>query len=882
MRGVILRILRALGVRAAERDIDDELRFHVDMETDALVRQGLSPREARRRALIAFGGEDRYREETRRARGTRWLEDGIRDMRFGLRGMARSPGFTASALATLALGIGATTAIFSVVRGIVLAPLPYPESDRLVTVWMSNPAQGVEKDIASWPNFADWRDESSTVKPMVTVRTRRWTLTGDGDPEAVLGALVSRGFFEMIGAPLALGRPFRDEEVEGDLVRVTILSHELWARRFGSDPAIVGRTIQLDGEPWEVVGVARAKMRYPRYAELWVPQSFAGAYAQFREARGALWLPVVGRLAEGVSMDAAQAEMNGIAARLREAYPNVDDGIGLTLEPMRTTLLGDVRTPLLVLLGAVALVLLIAVVNVANLLLVRGTARTRELALRRTLGASRGRVVRQVLAEGLMLGAVGGVSGAAVAALAMQTLVRLAPPGLPRVDELGVDPGLLMAALLIAMLATVFFSLAPALHVGGVEPAERLAGGQRGTASSGVVRARSAFVIGQFSLALVLLVGAGLLLRSFGRLRAVDSGFETDGVLSASLMLPASRYPDGDGLRLFMQRLEAEARAIPGVQDVGTVGQFFLQALPGMGTITLEGQEQVSEHARRNPVVIDEASPGFFDAAGMRLLRGRLPNDTDRPGAPLVAVVNRAFVRDFMPDGDPLGRRFTWGGTDGDGDVQWFTVIGVVADAHRSGLAAPVRPTAFRSAMQQPDRRMEILLRTDGDPVTLAPGLRAAVHAIDPDLPVTGLRTLDQAMSDALSARRFVMLLLVAFALSAAALAAVGIYGVMAYVVGRRTREIGIRIALGAERWAVVGSVLREGMAQAALGVALGCLAALGLTRYLQSQLFAVESTDPATFLGAVAALLIVAAAACALPARRAARVDAVLALKDE
>ena len=880
MKGLFLKLLRMFGVGASERDIDEELRFHVDMETEALVRQGLSRAEARRRALIAFGGEDRYREETREARGTRWLEEGIRDARFGLRSLARSPGFALSALSTLALGVGATTAIYSIVQGVVLAPLPYPESDRLVTVWMSNPAQGYEKDITSWPRFTDWREQSSTVSPMVTVRSRRWTLTGEGDPESVPGAVVSRGFFEMLGSPLALGRPFRAGEVEGGLVRVTVLSHELWTRRFGGDPAIVGRTILLDDEPWEVVGVARPGQRYPRDVELWVPQSFDGPYAPFREARGTLWLPVVGRLADGVSIEAAQAEMNEVAERLREAYPGVDDGLGITLEPLRTTLLGDARTPLLVLLGAVALVLLIAVVNVANLLLVRGTARTRELALRLTLGAGRGRVVRQVLAEGLMLGAIGGALGAAVAAVAVRTLVRLAPAGLPRLDELGVSPGLFGAALGISLLATLLFSLAPALHVGGVEPAERLGGGQRTTIAARVVQARSVFVVGQFTLALVLLVGAGLLLRSFARLQAVDPGFDPHGVLSASLLLPASRYADGDAVRLFMQRLDESARGVPGVEKTGTIGQFFMPG--GSSAIRLEGEPDFTDDAVRNPVLIDQASPGFFEAAGMRLLEGRPLSDTDRPGAPLVAVVNRAFVVRFMPDGDPLGRRFTWGTTDSEGALEWFTVVGVVADAHRSGLSEPVRPTAFRSAMQQPDRQIEILLRTGGDPATLASGLREAVRAIDPELPVTALRTLDQAMSDALSARRFVMLLLVAFAMSAAALAAVGIYGVTAYVVGRRTREIGIRMTLGAEPRTVVGDVLRQGVLQAAVGVALGSIAALGLTRYLRSQLFALEPTDPTTYAAAVAALLVIAGAACVLPARRAARVDAVFALKED
>ena len=881
MRGLWLRILRLFRSREAEREIDEELRFHVEMETDALVRRGVDRREARRRALVAFGGEDRYREETRSVRATGWLEDGLRDTRYATRALRHSPGFALSALATLALGIGATAGVYGVVRGVVLAPLPYPEPDELVTVWMSNPAQGIDEDITSWPNFVDWRERSRTLEHMVAVRGRRLALTGSGDAEEVRGASVSRGFFELVGAPLALGRGFSDPEAEGDLIRVVVLSHELWSRRFGSDPTILGRTIELDDEPWEVVGVAAPGQRYPRDAELWTPLS-GPLLDDLREARGSLWLPVVGRLADGVSTTSAQRELDAVAAGLRDEYPGVNEGVGITLEPLHETLVGDVRAPMVVLLGAAWLVLLIAVVNVANLQLARGTARTREVALRLALGAGRGRVVRQLMAESLVLGVLGGLLGTALAAAAVEVLVRLAPPDLPRLDEVGVDAGLLLAGLAVAVLSSVLFGIVPALRAGRVDAGARLEDGARGGTSTGLVRLRGLFATGQFALALVLLVGAGLLVQSFERLSAVDPGFVPEGVLSATVALPASRYPDGDATRQFTDELLAEVRAVPGVEHAAAMSTLFLANLANMGPVSIASRPELSdEERRRSPVVQDPASPGFLAASGMELLAGRAFTEADGPDAQRVAIVNEAFVRAFLPDRDPLGERFMWGSPTGE-NPQWTTIVGVARDARRAGLDAPVRPSGFVPFRQLPDSRMDVLVRTAGDPAALGPALRDVVARVDPSLPVTRVRTLEQAMSDALSARRFVMLLLAAFALSATALAAVGIYGVMSYVVGQRRREIGIRVALGAERMQVLSRVVGQGLVHVALGLVLGLFGALSLTGLLGSQLYGLEPTDPMTFGAATSALVLVAALACLLPARRAAAVDPVQALREE
>lgn len=882
MKGMWLRLRRLLGWRQAEQDIEEELRFHVEMETEAHVRQGMDPAEARRRALAEFGGEDRWREETRGTRATAWIEDGLRDARFAVRGLLRSPTFSLAALATITLGVGSTTAVFSVVDGIVLAPLPFPEPDELVTVWMHNPAQGIDEDITSWPNFVDWREGSSSVERMAVVRSVRYALTGAGDPEEVVGASVSRGFFEMIGAPLALGRAFRDDEVEGDLVRVVVLSHELFTRRFGADPSLIGRTIQLSDEAWEVIGVAAPGKRYPRSAELWTPLSFSGGFARLREARGALWLPVIGRLAEGVDLARAQLELDGIAARLEEAYPAANEGIGIKLEPLRQTLVGDVRAPLLVLLGAVGLVLVLAVVNVANLLLVRGTGRMRELSVRLTLGAGKGRILRQVLAESVVLGGVGGLAGAAVAAFGVAGLVALGPAGLPRLDELHVDARVLGFALLIAVGSSALFAVLPALHAARVDPGTQLREGTRGSSSGVLARIRGVFVVGQFALALLLLVGAGLLVRSFLNLRSIEPGFDPENVLSLTVSLPPGRYPDGAAALAFHRELEEGLSALPRVREMGTVSTFFLSALPNMAGITVEGRPELVERTREFPVVQDVASPGFFEAAGMKVVAGRGFTDADGPESIDVAVVNESFVRVYLSGIDPIGRRFLWGVPDQEGDPSWITIIGVVADARRSGVDQPVRPSGFVPAAQAPPSRMDVLVRTASDPLGVVPEVRRVVSALDPQLPLTRVRTLEQAMSESLSQRRFVVAVLSAFAAAALALAAIGIFGVMAYLVGQRTREIGIRVALGAQRGSVLRQIFAEGMTHAAAGLALGIVASLGLTRFVRSQLFGLGPSDPATFAAAAFVLLATATAACLIPALRAARVDPVVALREE
>jgi predicted permease len=880
MRGLWLRVSRVLRRKVSEQEIDEELRFHVDMETAELMRRGLRRAEARRQALIALGGQDRWREEVRAARGTAWIEDTLRDVRLAFRGLARAPGFAAAAIGTVALGVGAATAIYSVVDQVVLSPLPYPDSDELVTVWARNPGRDIEQGMTSWPNFVDWREATTTLGGLATLVPGRVTLTGGGDPEELVGVSVSRGFFELLGAPFALGRTFRDDETEGDFAGVVVLSHELFTRRFGADPSVLGRTIELDDATFEVVGVTAPGRGYPRSAELWTPQAF-GTGRQWREPRGRLWLSVVGRLADGAELSAAQREMDRIAARLEARYPDVNGGAGVTLEPLRRTIVGDARTPLLVLLGAVGVLMLIAVANVANLLMARGTVRAPELAARRALGAGRCRIVRQALAHSVVLGGLGGLLGAALASAGVVALVAAAPSDLPRLEEVRVDWLILGLALASALGASVAFGLVPALQSTRVDPGISLRAAARGSSSAGVARLRGAFVSGQFALAFVLLMGSGLLVRSFLNLRAVDPGFETEGVLSVSISLPPARYADAAARGAFHRDLVEEVDALPVVDAVGTISSLFLGELPNAGAVTIESRPERLESSTEIPVVTDAVSPGLFSAAGLEIVAGRGFEETDGPDDVPVAVVNETFARLYLDGLDPVGERYTWGKPYGE-DTYWFTIVGVVEDARRSGLAAPTRPAVFEPTTQRARRDLELLVRTTGDPLSLASAVRAAVDAVDADLPVSRVRTLEQAMGDSVAQRRFVAWILGVFALAALVLAAVGIFGVMAYLVGRRTREIGVRVALGAGRPRVLGEVLGEGMRQAGAGLVAGAVAFLAMAGLVRSQLFELEPTDPPTFVAASAVLLLVAAVACLVPARRAATVNAVVALRED
>lgn len=797
-----------------------------------------------------------------------------RTLKQAYRSVRGSKSTSAAVILTLALGIGVTTAVFSIVYGVLLRPLPYPESDRLVRVWLNNPRQGIDKDVTSYPNFVDWRAQSRSIHGMAAVAPAARNLTGAGEPRELSGAAVSEGYFGILRVAPVLGRVFTPEEESLGGPNVVILSHELWATQFGSDPAVVGRVLSLSGVPYEVVGVMPPGLGDQ---EFWIPLRPS---AVLREARGALWLPVIGRLAPGVTLEQAQAEMSAIARRLEQSYPEANDGMGVLLEPLRASIVGDVRQPLLVLLGAVALVLLIACANIANVLLARGTARRAEMATRVALGASRRQLALQVGAESLLLALAGGTLGVLAAYVGLEGLVALAPPSLPRLDAIRVDGAVLGVTAAVTVLCGLLFGLVPALDAGGRAPAEAIKQGGRGTVGgSAADRLRPVLVTAQFALGVMLLAGAGLMLRSFAKMQDVDPGFDPSGVALVELSLPARPYQTPEQISAFYEELLTTLRATPGVEAADAISSFMLSRLPESASIVIEGV-QLPPALENLPVAFDAVTPGFVQTSRMRLLSGRGLLPTDRQGSSRVALVNETMVRTFFRGVDPIGARFAFGTPES--DEGWITIVGVVADARRSGPVEPVRPYVLLPHAQYTTRRLDILIRAAGEPLALLPQVRAAVRAIDAAQPITGARTLEQAFGETVAPRRFLMVLLSIFGGAASILAAIGIYGVMAYVVVRRTREIGVRIALGASPGRVRRLVIAQAMAQAGVGLAIGVAGVLLLGGFIRAQLFGVAPGDPTTLIATVGLLALVALFASWLPARRAAAVDPTTAMRVE
>jgi len=795
-------------------------------------------------------------------------------MRFAYRSVRGSMATTLTVALTFSLGIGVTTAVFSIVYGVLQRPLPYPESDQLVRVWLNNPRQGIEKDITSYPNFVDWREQSRTFEKMAAVAGAARNLTGAGDPRELVGAAVSEGYFGLLRVAPVAGRIFTaDEEGQGG-ANVVLLSHELWATQFGLDPRLVGRTLTLNDEPYKVVGVMPPGLGKE---DFWIPLRPS---ASLRESRSSLWLPVIGRLAPGVSLRQAQTEMSAIAHRIEQANPQTNEGVGVRLEPLRASIVGDVREPLLVLLGAVALVLLIACANIANVLLARGIARRSEMAMRAALGASRWRLAMQVGTESLLMAFVGGALGVLLAYVAVHALVAIAPPSLPRLDAIRLDGTVLAFAFVLTLLCGLSFGLVPVLEAEGRGAAEAIKQGGRGTAGSSVAqRLQSVLVVSQFALAVTLLAGAGLMLRSFAKMQQVDPGFDSDRVAVVQLNPRGQRYAQPEQITAFYDRVLASLQAIPGVRSAAGISTFVLDPLPNSAAIVIQGVT-LPAALQALPVAFDAVTPDLVGTLRMRLLRGRGIQPTDKRGSPAVAVVSETFVRQFFRGEDPIGRRFSFGMPDNDDG--WITIVGVIADARRSGLVEQVRPYVFLPHAQYTTPGLDIMIHTTGEPMVLMPQVRAAIRGIDPSVPLLATRTLDQVFGETIASRRFLTVLLSMFGIAACTLAAIGIYGVMTYVVGRRTREIGVRLALGASpggvRWLVIG----QAMTRAGAGLALGVLGALFLSGLLRAQLFGIAPHDPVT-LGATAALLaVVALLASWLPARRAAAVPPTMAMRQE
>jgi putative ABC transport system permease protein len=801
------------------------------------------------------------------------------DIKYTLRSIGKKPLFYSIVILTLALGIGANAAIFTVVNAVLLRPLPYPAPDRLMMVWTYNPRQGFDKDVATYPNFEDWRRGSRSFERMSAYSGASLTLTGNGDPVQLRGARVTPEFFETMGVAPIHGHAFTQANGQAGGERVVVLAHRLWMHRFGADPGIVGRPIVLNGVSYEVVGVMPERFAHPADAEYWVPLAPVGGYRDLFTARGSYWLTVIGRLRPQITREAAQGEMDAIAAALEKAYPS-NAGVGIRLVPLHEEVVGDVRWPLLILAGAVSLVLLIACANVANLLLTRAASRHREIAIRAALGAGRGRLLRQLLTESVVLALAGGSVGLLLAQWTTDALRSLAPAALPRLSDVGIDVYVLGYAAVASLITSLLFGVIPALHASGGQSAALKEGGRSGSEGPMGHRVRSLLAVGELAIALMLLVGAGLLIRSFIALNNQDPGFATRGVLTLQLQLPSARYQEPARVAAFYDQLLERLSALPGVQATAAGTSLLLSRLPQSASINIEGRPAPPPEVPNIPVPYDSVTPEFFSTLQIPLRRGRLFTRGDSPESLQVAIVNESFVRRFFPAEDPLGRRVTF--NDPRPDARWQTIVGVVADTKRGGFDREAWAEIYFPMRQVPDSRALVLLRTDGDPASLVSAAQAAGWSIDRDQAVGAIRTVPELFAQREANRRFTTLLLGMFAALALVLAIIGIYGVIAYSTAQRTQEIGIRMALGADRASVGRMVLASGLRIAAAGLTVGVLGALALTRVLSGLLFGVGERDPVTFVVVPAALLLVSLAGCWIPARRAMRVDPVVALRGE
>jgi putative ABC transport system permease protein len=811
-------------------------------------------------------------------RGIRLIETLFQDLRYGLWMLKRNPGFTFVAVLTLSLGIGANTAIFSVVNGVLLNALPYPQPEQLAMVWLDNRRQGVRDDITSYPNFVDWRDRNKTFQGMAGVASQSFNLTGAGEPEEIRAAIVSTNFFQLVGVSPALGRGFTDGEEQPGRDRIVILSHALWQRRFGGDPGILNKTISLSDEPYVVVGIMPPGFQFPENTEIWGPLA---PDEEVRESRFGFFLAVVGRLKPGVTRAQAQADMDVIANQIEKQFPDMA-GYGVNVVPVLENTVGPIRRALMILFVAVLFVLLIACANVANLLLARATVRQREVAVRAALGAGRWRIVRQLLTESMLLAVLGGALGVLLAWWGLRLLVDLSPANILRLENIRLDGRVLWFTLALSLLTGLIFGLAPALQTSHLKLSETLKEGGSavgGGAGRRAQRIRGVFIVAEVALTLALLVGAGLLVRSFWRLKHVDPGFRADHVLTLRLSLPRSRYTEGAQAVSFFERLQERLAALPGVVSASATSGVMLPKLANSGGFTIENRPQdPNEPSLELP--FDVVQPNYFQTMGVPLLRGRAFTAQDTRANPGAAIVNETFVKRFFPNEDPVGKRFTFGG--GGPNARWITIVGVVRDAKRQGLDQPIRIESWMPLAQMASGSMDVVLRTTGDPLALSQAAREAVWSLDRDLPIQRIQTMERILSEGVAQRRLNMLLLGLFASVALILAGVGIYGVMSCVVTQRTHEIGVRMALGAQARDVLRMAIWRVMSLTLIGVALGLAGALALTRVMQNLLFNVSATDPATF--ALIALLLVGVALIAsyIPARRATKVDPLLALRHE
>ncbi len=883
----ILRLrLRTLARRGrVEEDLDRELRFHLEQQTAENQARGMPPAEARQAALRRLGAVAQIQEECRDMRRTNYMENLGRDLAYALRTLSKSQGFTLVIVLTLALSIGANSAIFSVIDGVLLRPLPYPEADRIARIFFHS---------ANYPrfplnpfDFRDFRERNRSFESIAGYTRGDMQLSGTGQPERFAGFQITAGYFHVLGLKLARGHEFTaKDEIPGNAQSV-VLSDRMWRNRFAADPNILGRKIILDAQPFTVVGVMPPGAEHPgneyhgvahgQTVDLWWPFAFRGNPNQ----RGSHYLEAIGRLKPGVSSAQGQAEMNALVAQMKREHPGDLDGWEVLVIPLYQEIVGPTQRLLWVLLGAVGLVLLIACANAANLLLARATARQREMAVRAALGASRPRLISQMLTESLLIAAIGGGLALPVAIAGVRALVSLLPADFPRADTIHVNAAMFGFTLLIALATGLLFGLAPALQSGRADLQQSLREGGRGSSASGRhLRLRSVLVVGEVSLACILLIGAGLMLRSFVNLLRMDPGFRPEHLLTAGVSLPDKTYKSEETLT-FWKRLSASLGSVAGIRAAGVGTDLPWTGYDdNIGGFTIEGKKPPANsffHARYHV-----ASPDYFRAVGIPLVRGRFFTDDDTMKRPLVLLINQSMAHRYWPGEDPVGKRLAF--DDNPKEKDWLTIVGIVGDVKDKPNSKEAE-MAFWWPLPQTMvsiNEMSIVVRGSSDAAVLANDVRQAVRQLDPTLAVANIKPMDQIADANVSTPRFALFLVALFAALALVLAAIGIYGVISYSVSQRTAEFGLRMALGAQSSDVLRLVLRQGVRLALVGVVLGLGGALALARVLRSLLYEVSAADPVTFACVSMAAVAIAAFACYLPARRATGVDPVNALRSD
>jgi putative ABC transport system permease protein len=878
MKTIRAWFVRLCGVLGSDREISAEIESHLQLHIDDNIRAGMSPMEARRRALIALGGVEGTKEAYRDRRGLPAFESLVRDLRYGVRTLRKSPGFAIAGIVILGLGIGVNTAIFTVVNAVVIRPLPFPDPDRIMRLWHTPP-----QDVFTTPtfslspaNFLDWEAQSTSFEMMAIYNGGRRTLTGEGEPEALLVIRSSASFLPILGMTPIIGRGFTVEEDGDQRERTVILSDHFWRTRFGADPGVLGKTLILDRVPHVVIGVVQPPAIAPT-AQAWLPLHWPAATRAVRSNhnyRG------VAKLKAGVSVQQAQADLTAISDRLALQYPEDNKGWGALVRPLQDDLISDVRTSLLVLLGAVALVLLIACANLANLMLVRTHGRAKEIAVRNALGASRWRVVQQLLTEGLVLGIGGGAAGLVAAYYGVGILKAAFGDALPSTNVIEVDSGVLIFTTSISLAAGLIAAFAPAWQLTGRDANEALKiGPGRGNSSGGDGRVRNLLVVSEVALALMLLIGAGLLMRSLAGLRSVDPGFDASHMLTGSVQIPEAKYRTPEARNQFYDRARANVLALPGVESAA-----WIDTLPFQGGSTqyvaVEGQPPMKE-SEMPVVAIRLPSPGYFKTARIPFTAGRDFTDADGFGKPRVIIVSQNTAKRFFPGQDPIGRHIT---------LTMMTkepaeIVGVVGEVKLGSLdasEADSETVIYAPQAQFAFNGSSIAVRTAGEPAALTRSLIGAIRAVDAEQPVLDIKTLDDVVEESLGQRPLAMLLFGAFALLALVLASVGIYSVLAYTVRQRVREIGIRLALGAPVKGLLRMVVIEGLKPTLVGVVLGLAMAAVLVRVMSTLLFGVSQHDPGTFSGVALIMIAVGVVATLVPAYRATRVDPIVTLRSE